>query len=60
MLTAVLSTRLAKSASLIRKLIPKETHVVQYGRVQRLDGGDTIQARELIPLGADSRDMSFV
>lgn len=60
MLTAVLSTRLAKPPSVIRKLVPRDTCVVQYGRVQQLDGGDTIQGRDLVPLSADSRDMSFV
>lgn len=60
MLTATLSTRFNISTSTIRMLIPKDTCVVQYGRVQRLDGGDTIQARELIPPSTGSRDMSFV
>ena len=59
-LTATLATRFNKPASLIRKLVPKDTRVIQYGRACRLDGGDSMQARELIPLSPDSRDMSFV
>jgi hypothetical protein len=59
-LTATLATRFDKSAAVIRKLIPQNTHFIQYGRVQQLGGGDTMHARELIPLKSDSRDMSFV
>jgi hypothetical protein len=59
-LTATLATRLDKPAAIIHKLIPQKTHFVQYGRAQQLEGGDTMHARELIPLKSDSRDMSFV
>ena len=60
MLMAVLSTCLLKLTKLICNLVPKDTHVVQYGWAQRLDGGDTIQGQELILLGEDGQDMSFV
>jgi hypothetical protein len=59
-LTATLATRFDKSAAVIHKLIPQNTHFIQYGRVQQLGGGDTMHAHELIPLKSDSRDMSFV
>jgi len=59
-LTATLATRFEKSVSVIRKLIPSQSPFDQYGRARQLDGGDTIHARELIPLQTDSRDMSFV
>jgi hypothetical protein len=59
-LTATLATRFDKPAAVIRKLIPQNTRFVQYGRAQQLGGGDTMHARELIPLKSDSRDMSFV
>lgn len=59
-LTATLATRFDKPAAIIRKLIPQKTCFVQYGRAQQLGGGDTMHARELIPLKSDSRDMSFV
>jgi hypothetical protein len=59
-LTATLATRLETSVSVIRKIIPPQSPFVQYGRARQLDGGDTIHARELIPLRTDSRDMSFV
>ena len=59
-LTATLATRFDKSAAVICKLIPKNTYFVQYGQAQQLGGGDTMHARELIPLKSDSRDMSFV
>jgi len=44
----------------MRKVLPKELQVTEYGRVRKIDGGDKIQARELVALGMDSRDMSFV
>jgi hypothetical protein len=59
-LTATLATRLEKSPSVIRRLIPQVTQFHQYGRVYHLEGGDTMHARELLPLRSDSRDMSFV
>ena len=59
-LTATLATRFDTSAAVIRKLIPKNTYFVQYGRAQQLEGGDTMHARGVIPLKSDSRDMSFV
>jgi hypothetical protein len=59
-LTTTLETRFDKPAAVIRKLIPQNTRFVQYGRAQQLGGGDTMHARELIPLKSDSRDMSFV
>jgi len=59
-ITATLATRFNKSASVIRRLIPKETRFVQYGRACRLDGGDIIHASQLNSVKPDSRDMSFV
>jgi hypothetical protein len=59
-LTAVLGTRFQVSAATIRKVLPKELQITEYGRVRKLDGGDNMQARELVAAGTDSRDMSFV
>jgi hypothetical protein len=59
-LTTTLATRFDKSAAIIHKLIPQNTRFVQYGQAQQLGGGDTMHARELIPLKSDSQDMSFV
>ena len=59
-LTATLATCFETSIFIIRKLIPPKSLFVQYGRARQLDGGDIIQARELISLQTDSRDMSFV
>jgi hypothetical protein len=59
-LTASLATRFDTTAQIIRRLIPKDSKFVQYGRVYQLDGGDTMHARELNPPQSDSRDMSFV
>lgn len=59
-LTASLATHLDVTAKIIRRLIPKDSQFVQYGRVYQLEGGDVIRARELNPPQSDSRDMSFV
>jgi hypothetical protein len=58
--TAVLGTRFQVSAAAIRRTLPKELQITEYGRVRKLDGGDNMQARELVAPGVDSRDMSFV
>jgi hypothetical protein len=47
------------TAAAIRKVIPKKLDVVEYGRLRRVDGGDRMQARELVSPIADGRDMSF-
>ncbi|KIL55189.1 hypothetical protein M378DRAFT_53490, partial [Amanita muscaria Koide BX008] len=58
--TAAVATRFTMGAKDIRNFFPKPLEVVEYGRLRRLGGGDTIQARELVALSADGRDMSFV
>jgi len=52
-LTVALATQFTKTASAICKLIPRIIKVVKYGQIHRLDGGDNIQAWELVPLAAD-------
>ena len=59
-LTASLATRFDVTAQTIRRLIPKDSLFVQYGRVYQLEGGDVMHACELNPPQSDSRDMSFV
>lgn len=55
-----LCTRFEVSASVIHKLLPADSLIVQYGRLSRLEGGDVMQARDLIPAKEDTRDSSFV
>jgi hypothetical protein len=59
-LTASLATRFDVTAQTIRRLIPKDSQFVQYGRVYQLEGGDVMHAHELKHPQSDSRDMSFV
>jgi DeoR/GlpR family transcriptional regulator of sugar metabolism len=59
-LTASLANRFDVTAQTIRRLIPKYSQLVQYGRVYQLEGGDVMQAHELKHPQSDSRDMSFV
>jgi hypothetical protein len=58
--TAAIATRFTMEVKNIRNFFPKPLGVIEYGRVRQLGGGDTIQARELVALSADGRDMSFV
>lgn len=48
-----------KTAAVVRKAIPIE-RIVQWGKVQRLDGGDLMQTSELVRKQKDSRDNTFV
>ena len=59
-LTVSLATHFDATAQTIRRLIPKDSQFVQYGRVYQVEGGDVMHARELNPPQSDSRDMSFV
>ena len=59
-LTASLATRFDATAHTIRRLIPKDSQFIQYGRVYQLEGGDVMHACELNPPQSDSRDMSFI
>jgi len=59
-LTASLATRFDTTAQIIRRLIPRNSQFIQYGRVYQLEGGDVMHARELNQPLSDSRDMSFV
>jgi len=59
-LTVALATQFTKTASAICKLIPRTIKIVKYGWICRLDGGNNIQAWELVPFAADRQDMLFV
>jgi hypothetical protein len=59
-LTASLATHFDVTTQIIRRLIPKNSRFIQYGRVYQVEGGDVMQAYELNSPHSDSRDMSFV
>jgi hypothetical protein len=59
-LTASLATRFDVTAQTIRRLIPKDSQFIQYGRVYQVEGGDVMKACELNAPQSDSRDMSFI
>ncbi|KAK2463507.1 hypothetical protein APHAL10511_004258 [Amanita phalloides] len=48
------------TAASVRHSIPHNTPVVQYGRVVHLGSGDGMQCHDLVNLGLDERDTSFV
>jgi hypothetical protein len=59
-LTASLATRFGVGVGTVRKLLPECTAMIQFGRVERTEGGDVIHARDVSNRSADGRDMSFV
>ena len=60
MVTASLATFNDVTAAAIRHKIPCTTLIIQYRRVSRLGGSDSMQCIDLVPLGLDDRDTSFV
>jgi hypothetical protein len=56
---ASLSTRFDLPVKEIRSHLRKAT-LKQYGKVRLLDGGDTMNASELVPVRDDLRDATFV
>ncbi|TDL14430.1 hypothetical protein BD410DRAFT_734083 [Rickenella mellea] len=56
---ACLATRFNVSISVAKKVVPVDA-IEQWGKVRRIDGGDTMHARELVPLREGNRDASFV
>ena len=60
MATASLATSNDIAASAVRRNIPHKTLIVQYGRVVRLGGSVTMRCHDLVNLGSDERDTSFV
>ncbi|KAG1906659.1 uncharacterized protein F5891DRAFT_941884 [Suillus fuscotomentosus] len=54
-----LATRFDVSLALVRQHV-KEVYIEQWGKVRRLDGGDTMLAAGLVSSQHDSRDATFV
>ena len=53
-----LATRYNTNVAIARKYIPQE--LSQWGKVSRLDGGDTVHARDLVSFSEKDRDASYV
>ncbi|KZV79110.1 hypothetical protein EXIGLDRAFT_632649 [Exidia glandulosa HHB12029] len=53
-----LSVRFSSSAQAVLPLVPQSIEV--WGKVRRLDGGDTIHAFKVVKMRPDSRDATFV
>jgi hypothetical protein len=58
--TAALTTRFNIPIKDIQAIIPDGLQVIEYGRMRRTDGGDRMQAYELVRRSGDSRDMTYV
>jgi hypothetical protein len=57
---ACLATRFNVKKNIIQSIIKLDTPIAQYGRVTRLEGGDLMIGRDLVPQTEDSRDASFI
>ena len=57
---ACLATRFNVKKNVIQSVIKLDQPITQYGRVTRLEGGDLMIGRDLVPQTDDSRDASFV
>jgi hypothetical protein len=54
-----LSTRFGLPVNKIQPHL-QQASIKQFGKVRRLDGGDIMNASELVPVGDDRRDATFV
>ena len=57
---ACLVTRFNVKKNVVQSVIKLDQPITQYGRVTRLEGGDLMIGRDLVPQTEDSRDASFV
>lgn len=55
-----LSTWLEVPKRIVAAIVKFDKPILQYGRVTRLDGGDTMVARDIIHESEDTRDASYV
>lgn len=58
--TAALATRYDVKAGSVRRFLPKDLTVIQFGRISRSDGGDSMQGRDLVKMRNGERDASFI
>ena len=57
---ACLATRFNVKKNVVQSVIKLDQPITQYGRVTRLEGGDLMIGRDLVPQTEDGRDASFV
>ena len=57
---ACLATCFEVTKKIVKSALKLDQPVTQHGRVTRLEGGDLMIGRDLVPLGEDNRDASFV
>ena len=57
---ATLATRYDVTTAVVKKWFSGNSDVLQFGKVTRLCGGDTMHAHELVECGKQCRDASFV
>jgi hypothetical protein len=59
-LVASLATRFGRSVPYIKRFIPRATVFTQYGKVQRLEGGDMMHAADIASRPRDGQDATYV
>ena len=57
---ACLATRFNVTKNVVQSVIKLDQPITQYGRVTRLEGGDLMIGRDLVPQTDGTRDASFV
>jgi hypothetical protein len=57
---ACLATRFNVKKNVVQSVIKLDQPITQYGRVTRLEGGDLMIGRDLVPQTDGNRDASFV
>ena len=57
---AALATRYNVTTTTVKKWFSGNPDVLQFGKVSRIGGGDTMHARELVKCREQDRDASFV
>ena len=57
---ACLATRFNVKKNVVQSVVKLDQPITQYGRVTRLEGGDLMIGRDLVPHTNGSRDASFV
>ena len=58
--TAALATCYEVKVGTVCQLLPHDIPILQFGRVSRSGGGDSMQGRDLAKLGNGERDASFI
>ena len=57
---ATLATRFGVGVQSVGHVFPRDLAVLQFGRVSRSGGGDSMRGHDFVKLASDERDTSFI